>query len=298
MSFEDPLCGGGRRLQAHSLGTWLKFIAILFKGEDLPTAEDIQGAGSMTTPVTVCTALELKRQSARCAAEIQARQPSVGACHDSQAYLPDGAELPEDVVHLLRRDVEGQVSHVQDPTEHQPLSGAQPRASPQQPPQPSRGVGPNLFTSGGNRAFLARMAILPRGAAGQRLPQAGGGAWPPALAGRLSGCHWGGRGPPAGRAGRPGVAAGEWGTRWHSARAPGTAFGRSSAEQKKKGNQENRDFCPSAWNRSLFLLGSSMFSTHVTMYHHLISQAGWNRCNLSIYLTSSTSSHSERPAQG
>ena len=30
----------------------------------------------------------------------------------------------------------------------------------------------------------------------------------------------------------------------------------------------------------------TMFSTHVTMYHHLISQAGWNRCNLSIYLPS------------
>ena len=28
----------------------------------------------------------------------------------------------------------------------------------------------------------------------------------------------------------------------------------------------------------------TMFSTHVTIYHHLISQAGWNRCNLSIYL--------------
>ena len=29
----------------------------------------------------------------------------------------------------------------------------------------------------------------------------------------------------------------------------------------------------------------TMFSTHVTIYHHLISQAGWNRCNLSIYLS-------------
>ena len=28
----------------------------------------------------------------------------------------------------------------------------------------------------------------------------------------------------------------------------------------------------------------TMFSTHVTIYHHLISQAGWNRSNLSIYL--------------
>ena len=29
----------------------------------------------------------------------------------------------------------------------------------------------------------------------------------------------------------------------------------------------------------------SMFSTNVTIFHHLISQAGWNRCNLSIYLS-------------
>ena len=29
----------------------------------------------------------------------------------------------------------------------------------------------------------------------------------------------------------------------------------------------------------------TMFSTNVTTYHHLISQAGWNRCNLSIYLS-------------
>ena len=30
-----------------------------------------------------------------------------------------------------------------------------------------------------------------------------------------------------------------------------------------------------------------MFRTNVTIYHHLISQAGWNRCNLPIYLSSS-----------
>ena len=30
----------------------------------------------------------------------------------------------------------------------------------------------------------------------------------------------------------------------------------------------------------------AMFSTNMTIYHHLISQAGWNRCNLSIYLSS------------
>ena len=29
----------------------------------------------------------------------------------------------------------------------------------------------------------------------------------------------------------------------------------------------------------------TMFRTNVTIYHHLISQAGWNRCNLSIYLS-------------
>ena len=29
----------------------------------------------------------------------------------------------------------------------------------------------------------------------------------------------------------------------------------------------------------------AMFSTNVTIYHHLISQAGWNRCYLSIYLS-------------
>ena len=29
----------------------------------------------------------------------------------------------------------------------------------------------------------------------------------------------------------------------------------------------------------------AMFSTNVTIFHHLISQAGWNRCNLSIYLS-------------
>ena len=29
----------------------------------------------------------------------------------------------------------------------------------------------------------------------------------------------------------------------------------------------------------------TMFSTHVTIYHHLISQAGWNRCNLFISLS-------------
>ena len=28
-----------------------------------------------------------------------------------------------------------------------------------------------------------------------------------------------------------------------------------------------------------------MFSIHVTTYHHLISQADWNRCNLSINLS-------------
>ena len=28
-----------------------------------------------------------------------------------------------------------------------------------------------------------------------------------------------------------------------------------------------------------------MFSTNVTIYHHPISQAGWNRCYLSIYLS-------------
>ena len=28
----------------------------------------------------------------------------------------------------------------------------------------------------------------------------------------------------------------------------------------------------------------TMLSTNVTIYHHLISQAGWNRCNISIYL--------------
>ena len=32
----------------------------------------------------------------------------------------------------------------------------------------------------------------------------------------------------------------------------------------------------------------TMFSTHVTIYHHLISQAGWNRCNRSIYLEGSS----------
>ena len=30
---------------------------------------------------------------------------------------------------------------------------------------------------------------------------------------------------------------------------------------------------------------STVDNTNVTMYHHLISQAGWNRCNLSIYLS-------------
>ena len=29
----------------------------------------------------------------------------------------------------------------------------------------------------------------------------------------------------------------------------------------------------------------SVDNTNVTMYHHLISQAGWNSCNLSIYLS-------------
>ena len=32
----------------------------------------------------------------------------------------------------------------------------------------------------------------------------------------------------------------------------------------------------------------TMLSTTVTICHHLISQAGWNRCNLSIYLSSLT----------
>ena len=29
----------------------------------------------------------------------------------------------------------------------------------------------------------------------------------------------------------------------------------------------------------------TMFSTNATIYHHLISQAGWNRCNQSIYIS-------------
>ena len=29
----------------------------------------------------------------------------------------------------------------------------------------------------------------------------------------------------------------------------------------------------------------TMLSTNVTIYHHLISQAGWNRCKLSIYFS-------------
>jgi len=33
----------------------------------------------------------------------------------SQSYLPDCSKLPEDIIHLLGRDVEGQISHVQDP---------------------------------------------------------------------------------------------------------------------------------------------------------------------------------------
>ena len=36
-----------------------------------------------------------------------------------------------------------------------------------------------------------------------------------------------------------------------------------------------------------------MFSTNVTIYHRLISQAGWNRCNLSIYLSIYLSSYTE-----
>ena len=39
-------------------------------------------------------------------------------------------------------------------------------------------------------------------------------------------------------------------------------------------------------NPFMFARQWTMFSTNVTFYHHLISQAGWNRCNLSIYLCS------------
>ena len=48
------------------------------------------------------------------------------------------------------------------------------------------------------------------------------------------------------------------------------------------------------WSSSLMLLHFAlqwtvvtMFSTHVTISHRLISQAGWNRCNLFIYLSCS-----------
>ena len=36
---------------------------------------------------------------------------------------------------------------------------------------------------------------------------------------------------------------------------------------------------------SFLFFYNSVNNTNVTMYHHLISQAGWNGCNLSIYLS-------------
>ena len=38
---------------------------------------------------------------------------------------------------------------------------------------------------------------------------------------------------------------------------------------------------PEGLQSFLFALQWTMFSTNVTIYHHLISQAGWNRCYLS-----------------
>ena len=87
------------------------------------------------------------------------------------------------------------------------------------------------------------------------------------------------RGPPSGLGAGPEAAA---------PALPGAAWRR-----RRKG-------CPSrdeallqqfAWSEALqsFLFALqwtivTLFSTNVTIYHHLISQAGWNGCNLSIYL--------------
>ena len=123
------------------------------------------------------------------------------------------------------------------------------------------------------------------GRAGSR--QAGGAAG----AGRGSG---GGGG---GRAG--GLRGGGAGGRGPGRSAAGQGRGRSGSPPPPPGSPCLR--CCSlhthltAWcNTCLFALEwtiVTMFSTHVTTYHHLISQAGWNRCNLSAIPTAFLCAH-------
>ncbi len=98
-------------------------------------------------------------------AKINANQGAPRVPLRSRSDLADGSVLAEDVIHLLGRDVEGQVSHEQDPARavHQTTTRS-PRVphvatcpshrSPGQTPRPP----PHLFTSGGSRCVRALAA--------------------------------------------------------------------------------------------------------------------------------------------
>ena len=102
---------------------------------------------------------------------------------------------------------------------------------------------------------------------------------------RESGMHRTRRRPGGG--GRPGPAR-VWRTR-----AP---FSRLLPPPRRRASVR-RPASPSLPARQLALQWTivTMFSTNVTIYHHLISQAGWNRCNLSIYISIYLSTYLGQP---
>ena len=93
--------------------------------------------------------------------------------------------------------------------------------------------------------------------------------------------------PPAGWGGRPGPAR-VWRTR-----AP---FSRLLPPPRRRASVR-RPASPPLPARQLALQWTivTMFSTNVTIYHRLISQAGWNRCNLSIYISIYLSTYLGQP---
>ena len=121
----------------------------------------------------------------------------------------------------------------------------------------------------------------------QLLPRAAPGQGRPGRAGGMGGGRGGGR--------RAQIGSGRGGAR--PRRAPG-ARGLRGSEPTCAGRQlpprpARAHSCSRLWRESLihsFLFALqwtivTMFSTNVTIYHHLISQAGWNRYNLSLYLS-------------
>ena len=119
-------------------------------------------------------------------------------------------------------------------------------------------------------------------AAGRPVERRGqGGAAAGAGAGGREGCGGGGRGG----GGRGGAQQGRGGGGVAAPPPPGSPCLRCCSLHTHL----------TAWcNTCLFALEwtiVTMFSTHVTTYHHLISQAGWNRCNLSAIPTAFLCAH-------